>query len=256
MENNIGERIVGLRKKNGLTQLQLAEKLNISDKAVSKWESGKGDPSVEMLGLLSELFNCSLDYLVKGKEMKPEIVKVLVKEEVESDEKLTYAQEVWNKVLEIIQPKISALSYDVWISNLKPVNIEQGFLPNEFCMVLSVPSMQFKNLIVKKYDKILNEALMKVDENIPYIIYKIEDIFSDPYFKESVKLAIINKGVSVSFIQRKLSIGYSRAAQIVDGMEEMRFVSSMDGRKLRDVYIDKKKFEEVFDEPFDNKINN
>lgn len=256
MENNIGERIVGLRKKKGLTQLQLAEKLNISDKAVSKWESGKGDPSVEMLDLLSELFDCSLDYLVKGKDKVKIVKEVVVKENVETDEKLSYAQEVWNKVLKIVETKISALSFDVWISNLTPVVIEPSFLENKFCIVLSVPSIASKNVIVKKYEKMILSALKQVNPDIHMISYKIEDIFSDPYFKTAVRLAIINKGVSVSFIQRKLSLGYSRAAQIVDGMEDMKFVSSINGRKLRDVYIDEKKYEEVFDEPFDDEDSN
>lgn len=253
MENSIGERIVGLRKKKGLTQLQLAEKLNISDKAVSKWESGKGDPSVEMLGLLSEFFDCSIDYLVKGKD---NVKEVIVKQNVEIDEKLSYAQEVWNQVLKIVETKISALNFDVWISNLKPVVIEPSFLQNKFCMVLSVPSMAIKNVIVKNYENMILSALQQVNADIHMISFKIEDIFSDPYFKTAVRLAIINKGVSVSFIQRKLSLGYSRAAQIVDGMEDMKFVSTINGRKLRDVYIDEKKYEEVFDEPFDNKFNN
>lgn len=252
MENNIGERIVGLRKKKGLTQLQLAEKLNISDKAVSKWESGKGDPSVEMLGLLSELFDCSIDYLVKGKEKSAEIVKVLVKDDTIAEEKLSLAEETWNKVLEIVRPKISELSYDVWISLLKPINIVPGFLPDEFSLVLSVPTVASKNIIVKKFDKLLNNTLMRVNEDIPYIIYRVEDIFSDPFFKLSVKLAIINNGVSVSFLQRKLQIGYSRAARIVDAMEEMHFISSINGSKLRDVYIDKNKFEETFEESFES----
>ncbi len=66
IEGTIGERIAMLRKINNLTQLSLAEKLNISDKAVSKWESNKGDPSLEMVVKLSEFFNCSTDYIVKG----------------------------------------------------------------------------------------------------------------------------------------------------------------------------------------------
>lgn len=49
-----------------MTQLQLAERLNISDKAVSKWESGNGDPSLEMIAALSNLFDCTTDYLIKG----------------------------------------------------------------------------------------------------------------------------------------------------------------------------------------------
>ena len=248
---NIGERIVGLRKTKGLTQLQLAEKLNISDKAVSKWESGKGDPSVEMLGLLSELFDCSIDYLVKGKDKVISNNNYIEKDTVDTDENLNYAQELWKKVLKIVKPKLSAISFDVWLNSIKAIGCEPGLKPNKYFLVLSVPSMQVRNYIASNYEKMILDAIQEVDENIPYILYKVEDIFSDPCFKESVKLAIINEGVSVSFIQRRLSIGYSRAARIIDAMEEMKFVSSNNGRKFRDVYIDKKKYEEVFNELFD-----
>ena len=68
MENlTIGTRIAELRKKVGLTQSQLADRLMISNKAVSKWESNNGAPCLEMLIKLSQILNCSLDYLILGK---------------------------------------------------------------------------------------------------------------------------------------------------------------------------------------------
>ena len=63
MEHSIGQTIAALRKAKGWTQAQLAEKLNISDKAVSKWEIGEGTPSVEFYPLLAEIFSVTCDYL-------------------------------------------------------------------------------------------------------------------------------------------------------------------------------------------------
>lgn len=63
---NIADTITKLRKKNNLTQTQLAEKLNVSDKAVSKWESGRGYPELTMLPLLAETLGVSIDYLFKN----------------------------------------------------------------------------------------------------------------------------------------------------------------------------------------------
>ena len=60
----IANNIVTLRKKAGLTQAQLAEKLNYSDKAISKWERGEAIPDVVVLKQMADLFNVSLDYLV------------------------------------------------------------------------------------------------------------------------------------------------------------------------------------------------
>ena len=46
-------KVGALREEAGLTQLQLAEKLGVSDRAVSKWECGRGAPDVTLLGALS-----------------------------------------------------------------------------------------------------------------------------------------------------------------------------------------------------------
>ncbi len=61
----IGKNITRLRKMANMTQLELAEKLNYSDKSVSKWEQGNGTPDINVLMQLSELFGVSLDDLVK-----------------------------------------------------------------------------------------------------------------------------------------------------------------------------------------------
>ena len=61
MDNvKIGNLINKLRKEKGMTQLQLAEKLHISDKTVSKWERGLGCPDVSLLTDLSGVFGVDL----------------------------------------------------------------------------------------------------------------------------------------------------------------------------------------------------
>ena len=60
----IGKNIMRLRKLAGLTQSELAQKLNYSDKSVSKWEQGNGIPDVRILMQLAELFGVTLDELV------------------------------------------------------------------------------------------------------------------------------------------------------------------------------------------------
>ena len=67
MDNaKIGRLICELRKEHKMTQLQLAQKMNISDKTVSKWERGLGCPDVSLLSALSEIFNVDLSELLKG----------------------------------------------------------------------------------------------------------------------------------------------------------------------------------------------
>lgn len=67
MDNvKIGRLILRLRKENNMTQLQLAEKMGISDKAVSKWERGLGCPDIELITQLAEIFNVDLEKLLSG----------------------------------------------------------------------------------------------------------------------------------------------------------------------------------------------
>lgn len=63
----LNERIKSLRKEKGLTQLQLAEMLSVTDKAVSKWEVGEANPDITLLPKISQIFDVTLDYLLTGK---------------------------------------------------------------------------------------------------------------------------------------------------------------------------------------------
>lgn len=73
-KHSIGKTIAELRKEKGWTQIELAEKLQVSDKAISKWEKDSGAPSIEFFPALAELFGVSIDYLMTGKKPEPEII--------------------------------------------------------------------------------------------------------------------------------------------------------------------------------------
>lgn len=66
--HSVGKTIANLRKSKGWTQVELAEKLSVSDKAVSKWESEAGLPDISQLPVLAKLFGVSIDLLMTGKE--------------------------------------------------------------------------------------------------------------------------------------------------------------------------------------------
>ena len=57
-----------VRKEKDLNQLKVAMDLNISREALSHYENGKRQPSIEMLRKLSQYFNVSIDYLINGEE--------------------------------------------------------------------------------------------------------------------------------------------------------------------------------------------
>ena len=61
-----GAVIKELREKNKMTQLQLAEKLRVSDKAISRWETGKGYPDITLLESIADAFSISVTELISG----------------------------------------------------------------------------------------------------------------------------------------------------------------------------------------------
>lgn len=63
----IGRLIKSLRKEKGLTQRELAERINVSDKAVSKWERGVGCPDVSLVSEIAKFFGADLESILSGK---------------------------------------------------------------------------------------------------------------------------------------------------------------------------------------------
>ncbi|HBN28276.1 helix-turn-helix domain-containing protein [Clostridium tyrobutyricum] len=71
----IGRFIADCRKQKGLTQNQLAEKLGITDKAVSKWENGKSMPDVSLFTSLCDSLGITLNELLAGEHIPDEVLK-------------------------------------------------------------------------------------------------------------------------------------------------------------------------------------
>ena len=65
---NMADRIQTLRKNRGISQEELADKIGVSRQAVSKWESEQSSPDIEKIILLSDYFDVTTDYLLKGIE--------------------------------------------------------------------------------------------------------------------------------------------------------------------------------------------
>ena len=68
---NLSDRIQSLRKTKGLSQEELADRVGVSRQAVSKWESEQSVPELDKVITLSEIFEVSTDYLLKGIEPAP-----------------------------------------------------------------------------------------------------------------------------------------------------------------------------------------
>ena len=71
-KRTIGGFMAALRKANGMTQKELADRLNVSDKTVSRWERDEGTPDLSLIPVIAEIFEVTCDELLRGERKSPE----------------------------------------------------------------------------------------------------------------------------------------------------------------------------------------
>ena len=71
-QRTIGKFITALRKASGMTQRDLAERLGVSDKSVSRWERDEGASDLSLIPVLAEIFGVTCDELLRGERRPPE----------------------------------------------------------------------------------------------------------------------------------------------------------------------------------------
>ena len=119
MDNlKFGSFIAQMRKEKGLTQKELADRLHVTDKAVSKWETGKGFPDVKMMEPLAEELDVSLVELLQGERQQndtftAEQADIAVRQALESSERVTA-----RKYLKLLRTLLTGIGIwcflDVW----------------------------------------------------------------------------------------------------------------------------------------------
>ena len=138
----IGKFIAECRKKNNLTQMQLAEKLNITDRAISKWENGKGMPDSSIMLDLCEELKISVNELLSGemismenKNEKQEQLLLDMAKEVEQKNKI-----IWTSMWVIMGVSMTALFAGIFISAfLIPEGIWQLIIILGICILFLIP---------------------------------------------------------------------------------------------------------------------
>lgn len=89
----VAKNISELRQSNNMTQLELAEKLNYSDKTISKWERAESSPDISVLLEIANLFGVTLDYLVKAEHTENDIVEYKTEETKYNRKAIAYISE-------------------------------------------------------------------------------------------------------------------------------------------------------------------
>ncbi len=80
IKRKVAKNITELRILNNMTQMELAEKLNYSDKTISKWERAESSPDISVLVEIADLFGVTLDYLVRSDNIEEAVVTHKTKE--------------------------------------------------------------------------------------------------------------------------------------------------------------------------------
>ena len=138
---NTGNLISKIRKENNWTQDDLAQRLNISNKTVSKWERGEGLPDVSLLQPLAKVLNISVDELLIGTHEKQEKTDSMFNEDYESP--------TINKNLRIAGLVVSILilviyALPVFKGSIKPMFSDMGFddFPMNFDLFITMSPYQ------------------------------------------------------------------------------------------------------------------
>ena len=138
----IGKFIAECRKKNNLTQMQLAEKLNITDRAISKWENGKAMPDSSIMLDLCNILKISVNELLSGemismenKNEKQEQLLLDMAKETEEKNKI-----IWTSMWVIMIVSMISLFAGIFIvAFLVPEGIVQLILMLGICIIFLLP---------------------------------------------------------------------------------------------------------------------
>lgn len=96
--NKMGAFIAQVRKERGVTQLELAQKINVTDKAVSKWERGVGFPDIKIIEALAEALGVSVSELMNGERME-NAVRDSESDNISNDDILTENKKYAGKIV-------------------------------------------------------------------------------------------------------------------------------------------------------------
>jgi transcriptional regulator with XRE-family HTH domain len=121
---SIGRKIAMLRKEKNLTQMELADMLNISYQAVSNWERGETMPDISKLPELAQIFNHSIDEIL-GNQQSTKIIENIIEDNLIEDE---ISMEDFKSVAPLLKPtQISEISKEINITD--NINDMVDYLP-------------------------------------------------------------------------------------------------------------------------------
>jgi len=217
-----GKFISDLRKEKNLTQKQLSEKINVSDKAISRWETGKGFPDVNSLVALSEFFGVSVNELLAGKRIEEEKLTEIAEKNVinaiETKEKAVKKKKLQMIICSaiflilLLPAAIPTFIYlfDMIVSNISFENITEfiGLLAVGVLLVASgftikkghislLHSYHYRNVVDRDgYCKAMGKGIMFM--SIPTFICSLTSLFPAIQFVQALGTTVLIIGYIIS----------------------------------------------------------
>lgn len=197
----IGRFIAECRKEKGLTQAQLAEKINITDKAVSKWETGKGLPDVSIMIELCNILGINVNELLSGERLSEENYQEKANENIVSMIKVADKnRRIKNKIIIIIVIIISiffiyGLLLGIYQSMEVSVGYDEGIMQCEIIDDKIIYKVNGLSVISTEYISVNSES-----ETLVFFTNKMllqNKRFS--HWETWKSLAQVNKGEEPSF---------------------------------------------------------
>lgn len=180
----IGNFIKEKRKEKNLTQKELAIKLNITDRAVSKWERGLGCPDVSLLENLSKVLDVSIVEILNGEDLKEEIKN---KHIINS---INYSKESYklkiksnlNVILTSIIFFVSSLLIVFNINNYYKLN--KKYKIDDYSVINKDKYDKYYNIIINNQGKYTNEEYKKIINYVKDSKERIDKLYNDYYDKK------------------------------------------------------------------------
>ena len=216
---NLGERILNARKKKGLSQEQLGEKVNVTRQTISNWELGETAPNPEQLKLLSKELNISIDELLDND------VKSILVEKVSNTEKLAglvLRVAKWIGVCFIIMLVVDFVSLIIFSFNKDSLEVKKSegialqCTLNENDYLIEVDNRNLKHISINSLEDYLTIELklkkrLLRSVNVEYfdskdnLMVQVSDFFSNLYFSylknKSTYESLINKLKKENYIK-------------------------------------------------------
>lgn len=157
----IGRKIVELRKKEDLTQMELADKLSISYQAVSNWERGLTMPDVTKLPELAQIFNISIDCLLDHSK-EAQVVEEVINNSIIKNMEDTISADVFHSLTSILKPaQLKECSSELSVDEDTDIEMLLDFLP--------FMSTEAADKVIEKAIKDKVDPMRLIDCCIPFI---------------------------------------------------------------------------------------